>query len=119
MHRPFFQVPHAMRQLRQSSRKGFCMNLIIIGDFGKDMDDEDTLVLSDGVNRHQLVCTEGSRKQELFEMLAVVANLAPATQRARLAKGTLKELRRPKVPVGIGTDCGMRADGHEREFVAV
>lgn len=94
-------------------------SLIIIGDFGKDMDDEDTLVLSDGVNRHQVVSTHGSRKQELFEMLAVVANLAPALQRARLAKGTLRLLGHASVPVGVGTDCGLRADGHEKEFEGV
>lgn len=94
-------------------------SLIIIGDFGKDMDDENTLVLSDGVNRHRVVSTHGSRKQELFEMLAVVANLAPAVMRARLAKGTLKELGHPNVPVGIGTDCGLRAEGHDHEFVGV
>jgi len=93
--------------------------LIIVGDFGKDMDDEDTLVLSDGVNRHQVVSTHGSRKQELFEMLAVVANLAPALERGRLAKGTLRLLGHPKVPVGVGTDCGLRADGHEKEFDGV
>lgn len=94
-------------------------SLIMIGDFGKDMDDEDTLVLSDGINRHQVVSTHGSRQQELFEMLAVIANLAPAAQRGRLAKGTLRLLGRPDVPVGVGTDCGLRADGHEKEFEGV
>ena len=94
-------------------------SLIMIGDFGKDMDDEDTLVLSDGINRHQVVSTHGSRRQELFEMLAVIANLAPAAQRGRLAKGTLRLLGRPDVPVGVGTDCGLRADGHEKEFEGV
>ena len=94
-------------------------SLVMIGDFGKDMDDEDTLVLSDGVNLHQVVSTHGSRKQELFEMLAVIANLAPAEQRGRLAKGTLRLLGRPDVPVGVGTDCGLRADGHEKEFEGV
>ncbi|MBY0552239.1 MAG: hypothetical protein K2W95_33475 [Candidatus Obscuribacterales bacterium] len=94
-------------------------SLIIVGDFGKDMDDENTLILSDGVHRHQFCTTEGSRKQELFEMFAVVANLAPAMQRAKLAKGTLKLLNRPSVPVGVGTDCGLRKEGHDHEFANV
>lgn len=94
-------------------------SLIIVGDFGKDMDDEDTLVLSDGVKRAHVVGTHGSRKQELFEMLAVVANLAPAMKRARLAKGTLKLLGHPNVPVGVGTDCGLTAAGHDHEFAGI
>lgn len=98
------------------------MRLVIVGDFGKDLDDEGTLVLQDGERRHRrsaLVRPRGSRRQDPFELLAVVANLAPPLQRARLAKGTLKQLGQSHVPVGIGSDCGNAATGHDHEFAGV
>jgi hypothetical protein len=83
--------------------------LIVIGDFGEDLDDEDTLMFQDGERRKRELAflhTGGSRRHDLFELKAVIANLAPPLERARLAKGTLRELGQPNVPVGVGTDCG-------------
>ncbi|MBX9670106.1 MAG: nucleoside hydrolase [Candidatus Obscuribacterales bacterium] len=83
--------------------------LVVIGDFGEDLDDEDTLLLHDGERRKRelgFLNTHGSRRQDLFELKAVVANLAPPLERARLAKGTLKSIGQGQVPVGVGTDCG-------------
>ena len=66
--------------------------LIVISDPGKALDDEEMLlVLSSLV------------KQQLVEVLAVVCNLMPSTLRARLARGTLKAVGLPLVPVGFGT----------------
>lgn len=98
------------------------IRFVVVGDFGKDLDDEDTVVFQDGERRHRdmaFVNTDGSRRQDLFELAAVVANLAPPVQRARLAKGTLRQLGQPNVPVGIGSDCGNRPDGHDHEFVNI
>jgi hypothetical protein len=39
-------------------------------------------------------------------LIGVVANMHPALERARLAKGTLKALGLPDVPVAVGTDGG-------------
>ncbi len=89
--------------------KALRQRLIVIGDFGEDLDDEDTLLLHDGERRKRELAflnTHGSRRQDLFELKAVVANLAPPRERARLAKGTLKQIGQPHVPVGVGTDCG-------------
>lgn len=85
------------------------VRLLVIGDFGEDLDDEVTAVLYDGIRRKrdvEYLRTGGPREHSTFELNAVIANLAPATPRARLAKGTLKELGQPDVPVGVGTDCG-------------
>jgi hypothetical protein len=98
------------------------IRFLIVGDFGKDLDDEDTVVFQDGERRFRdmaFVNTDGSRRQDLFELAAVVANLAPPVQRARLAKGTLRQLGQPNVPVGIGTDCGNSPNGHDHEFAGV
>ena len=98
------------------------IRFVIVGDFGKDLDDEDTVVFQDGERRARnmaFVNTEGGRRQDLFELAAVVANLAPPVQRARLAKGTLRQLGQPGVPVGIGTDCGNSPNGHDHEFVNI
>ena len=65
--------------------------LIIIGDFLKDLDDEHTLIAAVELER-----------QGLIEILCVIGNLAPASMRARGAKGTLQTLGRGNVPVGVG-----------------
>lgn len=99
--------------------------LVIVGDFGKDLDDEDTVLLFTGEERArrqtlmQFFNTAGSRTQDLFELRSVIANLAPPVKRAQLAKGTLKLLGQPKVPVGIGTDCKNSPNGHDHEFEKV
>ena len=106
--------------LRSLSRR-----LLIVGDFGKDLDDEDTVLFLTGEQRHrrqtqlEFFNTPGSRKQDLFELKAVIANLAPPIKRAQLAKGTLKLLGQPNVPVGIGTDCKNSPNGHDHEFAKV
>jgi hypothetical protein len=99
--------------------------LLVVGDFGKDLDDEDTVLFLTGEQRHRR-CTqlaffnsEGSRQHDLFELSAVIANLAPPVKRAQLAKGTLKLLGKPEVPVGIGTDCQNSPLGHDHEFAKV
>ena len=70
------------------------IKLIIIGDFGKDLDDEQTLILAAGLQRAGLV-----------NILAVIANLEPARARAQLARGTFNMLHISEVTVGAGTDC--------------
>lgn len=105
--------------------RSLCRRLLIVGDFGKDLDDEDTVLFLTGEQRHrrqtqlEFFSTPGSRKQDLFELKAVIANLAPPIKRAQLAKGTLKLLGQPNVPVGIGTDCKNSPNGHDHEFAKV
>ena len=70
------------------------INIIDITDPGKDLDDEQKFLLLAGLQHVGLV-----------NLLGVVANLEPAPQRAKLAKGTLRLLGMDDVPVGIGTDC--------------
>src|SRR5215470_415773 len=82
--------------------------LIVITDPGKYLDDENMLVLAATLTRLGKI-----------ELLAVVANLAPAVRRAQLAAGTLKLVGLDQVPVGIGTGCGAGEQGHEQEFAQV
>jgi len=81
--------------------------LLIFSDAGKDQDDELMFLLGTQLYR-----------QGMLQILAVVANLAPAPMRARLIKGQLNELA-VHVPVGVGSDCGVGLDGHDHEFVDV
>lgn len=69
-------------------------DLFVIMDPGRDQDDEDVLV---GLNRFI--------RLEILNVLGVVANLAPSLERARLAKGTLKQLGQGTIAVGRGTSC--------------
>lgn len=69
-------------------------DLMVIMDPGRDQDDEDVLVM---LNRFI--------RLEILQVLGIVANLAPSKQRARLAKGSLKQLGQTNIPVGIGTSC--------------
>lgn len=81
-------------------------DLLVITDPGRDLDDEDVLV---SLNRFI--------RLEILRVTGVVANLAPSTQRARLAKGTLNMLGQPTIPVGIGTSCNQKDDdGLEYQF---
>lgn len=76
----------------------------MVGDFGKDLDDEFALLLAVALERLGYI-----------RLLGVVANLAPAIERGRLAKGTLRSLGLGRVPVAIGrpvTDAG-RTCPHE------
>lgn len=65
--------------------------MVIIGDFGKDTDDERVLLIARALEKLGYV-----------KVLCVVANLAVAEDRARLAKGTLIQAGSNSIPVGIG-----------------
>jgi len=74
-------------------------DLLVIMDPGRDQDDEDVLV---ALNRFI--------RLQILDVIGVVANLAPSTQRARLAKGSLNQLGQKTIPVGIGTSCNQKED---------
>lgn len=74
------------------NRPAISQDLIIIGDFLKDLDDE-----------HTLCGVAGLTKLGYVNLKCVLANLDPAQLRARGAKGTLKELGLFDVPVGVGS----------------
>jgi len=83
-------------------------NIIVVTDPGKDLDDENTLVLASELSRLGVV-----------NLLAVVAVLAPAKKRALLAKGTLKKVGMGEVPVGIGSDCITKVSANDHEFAGI
>lgn len=66
--------------------------VIVIGDYLKDLDDE-----------HTLCGLVGLERLGFISLRCVVGNLAPAELRACGAKGTLNMLGFSKVPVGVGT----------------
>jgi len=68
-------------------------DVIIIGDFTRDLDDEHTLIVAAFLH-----------KLGLINLIAVVGNLKPAMCRARVAKGTLQQLGLGDIPVGFGTE---------------
>ncbi len=68
---------------------------IMIGDFGKDLDDENALLYAIGAHHASEI-----------NLAAVVANLSPALLRARIAKGMLEYLG-VNIPVGLGTSCNV------------
>jgi inosine-uridine nucleoside N-ribohydrolase len=74
-------------------------DLLVIMDPGRDQDDEDVLV---ALNRFI--------RLEILKVMGVVANLAPSTKRAQLAKGSLNLLGCNTIPVGIGTSCKQKDD---------
>lgn len=81
-------------------------DILVVMDPGRDQDDEDVLVM---LNRFI--------RLEILGMMGVVANLAPSTKRAQLAKGTLNLLGQSTIPVGIGTSCNQpENDGLEYQF---
>lgn len=67
-------------------------NVIMIGDFLKDLDDE-----------HALVGASKLHRDGVIDLRCVIGNLHPAELRARGAKGTLQQLGLPDIPVGVGT----------------
>ena len=69
--------------------------LVVISDPGQDQDDEMAFILMRAL-----------RAKGLVEPVAVVANLRPARQRARLARGTFDVLGLASVPVATGSDGG-------------
>lgn len=78
-------------------------NIVMIGDFGKDLDDENALLYAIGAH------SAGEIK-----LAAVVANLSPALLRARIARGMLEYLG-IDIPVGVGTSCNVEDDTQEYE----
>ncbi|KAL1511186.1 hypothetical protein AB1Y20_006001 [Prymnesium parvum] len=70
-------------------------NFVIVTDPGKDQDDELALILARTLS-----------DMGLIKLRAVITNLAPAADRAKLARGTLDALAMNDVPVGIGTSGG-------------
>lgn len=78
--------------------------MIMIGDFGKDLDDENALLYS-----------LGAMDKGEIELAGIVANLQPAEQRASLVTGILDRLDFD-IQVGVGTSCGQTADAHEYEM---
>jgi inosine-uridine nucleoside N-ribohydrolase len=87
---PFFK-----RSLESMKTKGedLTTKMIVISDDGKDLDDELAKVM----------CSALCRRGEA-DVLAYVANLAPALMRARLSKGTLVELGLCDTPVAAGSE---------------
>ncbi len=86
------------------------LNLLMVGDFGKDLDDEHALILAKGLEQHGH-----------FKLVGVIANLKPADERARLAKGTLIALGDNNTPVAIGTavfDGSQTAKYETSEYLA-
>jgi len=73
--------------------------LVVITDPGKDNDDELALILC-----------RTMRDMKLIDLRAVVANLAPAFERAKLARGTLDELGMANVPAAAGGNGNAKGD---------
>jgi Inosine-uridine preferring nucleoside hydrolase len=80
------------------------IDVVLVTDPGKDLDDEQALVFLAGLCRAGMV-----------RLKAVVANLEPATERAKLAKGTLIQLGLSHVPVGIGRGVFHGGQTHKYE----
>ncbi|OGL99737.1 hypothetical protein A2501_00270 [Candidatus Uhrbacteria bacterium RIFOXYC12_FULL_57_11] len=80
--------------------------MLMVGDFGKDLDDEFAMLLAVALARRGYV-----------RLLGVIANLNPALERARLAKGTLEAVGFGHVPVSVGMSVTMdgRTPSHETD----
>jgi VanZ family protein/inosine-uridine nucleoside N-ribohydrolase len=92
----------------KQDRRVVMKRVFIVSDPGKDLDDECTFVLAAALERLGLI-----------KLIGVVAALVPAAKRALLAKGTLKELNLPDVPVGVGSDMRPEAGSSDHEFAGV
>lgn len=75
------------------SKWGITPHVIMIGDPGKDLDDEFSFVLAAALH-----------KLGIIKLLGVVANLYPAAERAKLTRGTFNCLGMSDLPVGLGTE---------------
>eukprot|EP01065_Artemidia_motanka_P017063 TRINITY_DN2063_c0_g1_i3.p1 TRINITY_DN2063_c0_g1~~TRINITY_DN2063_c0_g1_i3.p1 ORF type:complete len:411 (+),score=80.81 TRINITY_DN2063_c0_g1_i3:87-1319(+) len=93
------------QRLRKAAAGRRPNRVLLIGDFGKDLDDEKALVVAAGLRRCGLI-----------GQIAVIANLGNSAMRARLAKGTLLELGHEDVPVAVGSDGGCTVSEHDYEF---
>ena len=86
----------ALRALaKQATSKQQPADMLMIGDFGKDLDDEKALTIAVALKRIGIISD-----------ISVVANLGDARLRACLAKGMLQQLGLPDVPVATGTHGG-------------
>jgi len=88
------------RLLRDASLAGLSFApepypIVIFTDPGQDLDDELALVLLSSLAERGFV-----------RAIGLVANLHPSVARARLAKGTLKQLGLGQIPVAAGSDGG-------------
>ncbi|KAJ1621758.1 hypothetical protein T492DRAFT_348246 [Pavlovales sp. CCMP2436] len=72
--------------------------LVIISDPGTNLDDEVAMIMARFLEHNRYI-----------KLHAVIANLRPEKERARLMRGTLDLLGMQHVPVGIGTDGGSLA----------
>jgi len=88
---------------------GVATDMLMIGDFGKDQDDEKALIMATVM-----------RRTGLIGEMTVVANLGDNYMRARLAKGTLNALGAHDVRVAKGSDGGQANEEiHDYEFAHV
>jgi hypothetical protein len=92
-------APHVGSQSRVVAEQ-----LVMITDAGEDLDDEMALVMARFLTDERRI-----------ELKAVIANLQPSFERARLVRGTLDLLGMQHVPVGIGTDGG--SEVHDATFL--
>jgi inosine-uridine nucleoside N-ribohydrolase len=79
--------------------------VIIIGDFFKDLDDE-----------HALLGAIGLLKLGLIVIKCIVANLNNSTVRACGVKGMLNQLGYPDIQVGIGSNGGILTDKYMADY---
>lgn len=76
-------------------------NLLVISDLDKDYDDLAAMTVLKELHRLDIVRLRG-----------YVANLTPAGDRARIARGALDSMGLSHIPVGVGTDGVPNFEGH-------
>ena len=81
---------------------GNSLDVVIMGDFGRDQDDEKALAMAVAMRRLGLIGN-----------LSVVANLGDSLARARLAKGTVSVLGAHDVPVARGSGTTEKQAAYE------
>lgn len=98
------QMPSSPSPRRVPSKTEDITRAIIISDPGQDLDDEMMYIMV------RYLVAEG-----FMDLLAIIATLTPAIDRARLCKGTLSLLGLHNVAVGLGTDGGDMKGVHKAE----
>jgi len=97
-----------LRALHHEARdEAKCRDVVVVGDFGEDPDDEKALCIATVMERIGLV-----------GQLSVVANTGDAVLRARLAKGLLNQVRAEEVPVAAGSSSHMFTETPESDYIA-
>jgi inosine-uridine nucleoside N-ribohydrolase len=94
--------------LQELSPTGPAKSVVVFTDIGRDQDDE-------------LALSVLAKFQHMgnIDLKGVVTSLGPSEKRAQLAKGALRELGLPDVPVAIGSAAGQPVDKfHDYEFDA-